>query len=232
MSATYFSGRRAWTVENDLLRATVLEGGGHLAEIVLKHGDSINPLWIQARPTIDSEDYDPVIHRDLYGSTPESRLLSGLAGHNLCFPFWGNPSPSEFAAGMTFHGETNIRRWRLTHESESEMTLEVELPESGMKLRRRFRCQGHALRVDSLATNLSCWDRPFGWCEHVTTGPPFVESGATRFDASLSKGFVTGGIGGPTLIWPEGLQRCRSCSVSTSAVSLRVRTQISLTHSR
>jgi hypothetical protein len=205
MPVTQFSGRPAWTVETYLLRATILQCGGHLAEIVLKDGDRINPLWIQSRPTIDSDVYDPAIHGSLYGRSPESRLLSGLAGHNLCFPFWGNPTPAEVAAGMTFHGETNIRRWQSIQESPDELTLEVHLPESSMKLRRRFRCRGHALHIESQASNLSSWDRPYGWCEHVTMGPPFLEADSTRFDASLTDGFITGDTDGHRLRWPEGL---------------------------
>jgi hypothetical protein len=145
MPETCFAGRAAWTIETESLRVTVLQSGGHLAEIVLKQGERVNPLWNQSRTTIDSDSYDPAIHGALYGTNSESRLLSGLAGHNLCFPFWGDPSPSEFAAGMTFHGETNIRRWQLIEESEDSITIEVVLPESVMKLRRQFRCRRHAL---------------------------------------------------------------------------------------
>jgi hypothetical protein len=36
-------------------------------------------------------------------------------------------------------------------------------------------------------------------------GPPFVESASIRFDASLSKGFITGNVTGPNFAWPEGL---------------------------
>jgi hypothetical protein len=43
--------------------------------------------------------------------------MAGLIGHNLCFPFWGNPSDTEYKAGMTFHGETGITRWNLTRAS-------------------------------------------------------------------------------------------------------------------
>jgi hypothetical protein len=205
MPSTYFSDRNAWTIETELLRASILQCGGHLAEIILKDEGGLNPLWIQSRPTIDSDTYDPAIHNQLYGDGPEARLLSGLAGHNLCFPFWGNPTPTEIAAGMTYHGETNIRRWHCIQELPGEIILEVQLPESAMTLQRRFRCGGHALHVESQATNLSSWDRPIGWCEHVTMGPPFVEAGLTRFDASLTRGFVTGNAEGPRLHWPEGL---------------------------
>ncbi len=200
-----FFGRSAWILETEFIRIKVLQCGGHLAEIVLKGANEVNPLWAPSRPTIDSDVYDPAVHGQLYGTDPESRLLSGLAGHNLCFPFWGNPSPSEFAAGMTFHGETNIRRWQSVEETSNSITLEVQLPESAAILRRNFRCQGHALHVESHAMNLSSWDRPFAWCEHVTMGPPFVESGFSRFDAPLGKGLVTGNFDGPNLIWPEGL---------------------------
>ena len=203
-----FSGRAAWRIETESLRATLLECGGHLAEVVLKQGAGINPLWIQSRPTIDSDKYDPAIHGDIYGRSSESRLLSGLAGHNLCFPFWGDPSPAEFAAGMTFHGETNIRRWQLLEESPDGMILKVELPQSAMKLRRCWRAHGHALHCESEATNLSTWDRPFAWCEHVTMGLPFVESASVRFDASLGKGFITGDSLGKQFRWPQGISLC------------------------
>ena len=207
MPATYFCGRAAWTLETEFLRITLLQCGGHVAEIVLQKGERVNPLWIQSRPTIDSDTYDPAIHGAFYGTNPESRLLSGLAGHNLCFPFWGNPSPAEFAAGMTFHGETNIRRWQLVGEDRHSITIEVELPECAMKMRRQFHCNGYALHCECEAINLSSWDRPFAWCEHVTIGPPFLESDAVRFDASLNKGFVTGDDNGPSLMWPLGLGR-------------------------
>jgi len=205
MPATSFSGRPAWQLESELLRVSVLECGGHLAEIVLKSSNEINPLWIQSRPTIDSDSYDPATHGSIYGTGPESRLLSGLAGHNLCFPFWGNPSQAEVSAGMTFHGETNIRRWRLVEESADSLILEVYLPDSAVIMQRHIRCKGYALHVEGWARSTTNWDRPFAWCEHVTLGPPFLDSGSTRFHASLGQGFVTGDSGGQAFDWPAGL---------------------------
>lgn len=172
--------------------------------MVLKEGEHASPLWVQSRQTIDPDTYNPAVHGTAYGRTPESRLLSGLAGHNLCFPFWGNPSAAEFAAGMTFHGECNIRRWELLEESPDGLVLEVRMPESGTRLRRTLRCRGHALHCDSEAMNVGTWDRPFAWCEHVTIGPPFLESDAVRFDASLGKGFITGESLSPHFSWPHG----------------------------
>jgi hypothetical protein len=207
MPETVFRGRAAWRIENNDLQVTVFQSGGHLAEIVRKHGERVSPLWVQSRDTIDSNTFDPEIHGATYGDNSQSRLLSGLAGHNLCFPFWGNPSPAEFAAGMTFHGETNIRRWQVLEERSAELTVEVTAPESAAKMTRRLRVQGHALHCHAEATNTSTWDRPFGWCEHVTIGPPFLDHNDVRFDASVTKGFVTGAPLGPQLEWPRGLNQ-------------------------
>lgn len=202
-----FHGHAAWALENDHVRITVLKSGGHLAEIVLKQGEPVSPLWVQSRATIDSDTYDPEIHGAIYGTNSESRLLSGLAGHNLCFPFWGDPTTAEFAAGMTFHGETNIRRWKLVEECPGEATVEVTLPESAVKIRRRLRVHGHALHCQTEATNTSAWDWPFAWCEHVTIGPPFLDSADVRFDASVNKGFATGHPHGPDFRWPKGMSQ-------------------------
>ena len=210
MPATTYLDRPAWTLESQELRISILQCGGHIGEITLKSGSEVNPLWVPPLPTIDSDQYDPSVHGAIYGANAEARLLSGLAGHNLCFPYWGDPSKAEAAAGMTFHGETNIRRWSLLKETPDQLSLEVQLPESAMSFRRVIRVKGTTVQVDSVAVNQSAWDRPFGWCEHVTFGPPFLESGMTRFDASADKGFVTGQPGGETFPWPTGKSGAQS----------------------
>ena len=40
-----YHGRRAASIENQELRVTVLEGGGHIAEIFDKDS-GVNPLWL------------------------------------------------------------------------------------------------------------------------------------------------------------------------------------------
>ena len=204
MPISTYLHRPAWKLESEALRLSILQCGGHIGEVVLKDGNEINPLWVPPVPTIDSDQYDPAVHGVVYGTNAEARLLSGLVGHNLCFPYWGNPSEAEATAGMTFHGETNIRRWSLLEETPEKLSLEVELPESAMSFRRSIRLKGTAIHIDSTAVNQSAWDRPFGWCEHVTFGPPFLESGQTRFDASAEQGFVTGHEEAETFCWPTG----------------------------
>jgi len=45
-----YKGRRAWQIENSQLRVTILECGGHVAEILHNPTGDLNPLWIQNRP--------------------------------------------------------------------------------------------------------------------------------------------------------------------------------------
>lgn len=201
---TTFQKRDAWTLETAHLRVTILQSGGHIGEIVLKDAGSINPLWIQSRPTIDPEHYDPATHENFYGGGAGARLLSGLLGHNVCFPFWGNPSASEAKAGMTFHGETGVVRWRMGNASMDSLIVSAELPESQTRFTRTLQIKGQVVAFDETAENTSAWDRPIGWCEHVTLGPPFLERGATVIDASLTRGRSSNGSGSE-FAWPEGL---------------------------
>src|SRR5262245_11027853 len=78
-----FHNRDAWVLETPAMRVTVMQVGGHIAEIVLKGEGAINPLWVQKRPTIDATDYDPARHEKFYGGGSGARLMSGLLGHNI-----------------------------------------------------------------------------------------------------------------------------------------------------
>jgi hypothetical protein len=194
MAQESFHSRACWTIENADIRVTVTESGGHVAALVLKGGPELNPLWVQNRPTIDSDRFDPAIHSAIYGTGSEARLLSGLLGHNLCFPYWGDPSEAEHKAGMTYHGETNIVRWEAVRHSMDALVITAVLPESRLRFTRTFECRGQSV----------LWDRPVAWCEHVTFGPPFLEPGVTRFEASVTRGFRTGEDSPAAFLWPEG----------------------------
>jgi len=204
MAQKWFHNRECWTIENADIRVTVIKSGGHIAALVLKNGPELNPLWVQDRPTIDSERYDPAMHGATYGTGPEARLLCGLLGHNLCFPYWGDPSGAEHNAGMTYHGETNVVRWEEVQCSGDSLVVTALLPESRLRFTRTLQCSGQSVLCESVAENLSAWDRPVGWCEHVTFGPPFLEPGVTRFEASVTRGFRTGGNSDDAFSWPEG----------------------------
>src|SRR5436190_7792723 len=72
---TSYRGRRAATIENDALRLTVLEEGGHIAEIADK-ATGINPLWTPEWPSIEPSRYDPAVHA-VYGGGMDAPLLAG-----------------------------------------------------------------------------------------------------------------------------------------------------------
>jgi hypothetical protein len=199
-----FLGRPAWQIDTPNVRVTILECGGHVAEIVHKASGEINPLWIQNRPTIDSDQFDPAIHGAEFGRDGEAKLISGLAGHNLCFPFWGAPSEAERSAGMTAHGETNIVRWHEIDSDRNSLRLAALLPDSGIRFERTVMCVGKLIYFSETAHNLSAWDRPVAWCEHVTLGAPFLDPACTGIHASLTRGFQTSGDPQNEFAWPEG----------------------------
>ena len=182
---------------------TILQSGGHVAELVLKENGALNPLWVQSRPTIDPDRFDPARDSANYGGGSGAKLMSGLAGHNLCFPFWGNPSDTEDHAGMTYHGETGIARWRKLAGGTDWLTVAADLPESMTRFTRTVRIRNQVALFEETAENLSAWDRPVGWCEHVTFGPPFLERGVTEFGASVTRGRVMSS--GKEIQWSDGL---------------------------
>ena len=208
--STKLHNRDVWQIENPQLRVTVTQVGGHIAEVVLKGRNEMNPLWVQTRPTIDPSEFIREKHEKLYGGGPASRLLSGLIGHNLCFPYWGDPSDSEYQAGMTFHGETGIVRWRQIGEgqagSRQQLSIAADLPESRTRFTRTISLTAGepVVYFENRAENLSALDRPVGWCEHVTVGPPFLKKGVTLFDASLTRGRNLGDQSEKIFDWPTG----------------------------
>ena len=202
--------REVWQIESPQLRVTITQVGGHVAELVFKGKNALNPLWVQSRPTIDPTEFVREKHEKLYGGGPASRLLSGLIGHNLCFPYWGDPSESEYQAGMTFHGETGIVRWQKVGErkegSTQQLSIVADLPESRTRFTRTISLTAgeSVVYFENRAENASALDRPVGWCEHVTVGPPFLKKGVTLFDASLTRGRNIGDSSGKSFEWPTG----------------------------
>ncbi len=198
-----FRSRRAWKLHGEILSLVITQGGGHFAELRLRNDNCPNLLWQPPWPTIEPGAYLEHQHAALYGVGAEARLLSGILGHNLCFPFWGDPSAAECAAGALYHGEAADANWTAQVVSDS-LLLEATFSQSLIRMRRQITCHGNRIQVRSTAENLSMWDRPVGWCEHVTFGPPFLNADATVFEASLGEGFVTGQEDGAALHWPNG----------------------------
>jgi hypothetical protein len=189
-----YRGRRAATIENDVLRVTVLEGGGHIAEILDK-ATGISPLWIPHWDTIEPADYDPTRHPQ-YGGGADGSLLAGLMGHNLCLDIFGGPSAEEAAAGLPAHGETSATAFTIDSAPDG-LSMHTVLPSAQLRVAREITLSGRQVRIRESVENLTAIDRPVGWTEHVTLGPPFLEKGATELRVGADRSMVYPGTFGP-----------------------------------
>ena len=188
MQRSTYRGRRAAAIENRDLRVTVLEEGGHVAEIRDK-ARGVNPLWTPPWPSIEPSAYDPA--RDtVYGSTGEAKLLAGIMGHNICLDIFGGPSAEEEAAGLAAHGEAPVSRFTLSGSSASDLVITTQLPMAQLRFERRITLIDRAVRFEETIENVTGTDRPIGWTQHVTLGPPFLEKGSTEFRASATQSKV------------------------------------------
>jgi hypothetical protein len=185
---TIYRGRRAAAIENQHLRVTVLQEGGHIAEILDKE-TGINPLWTPPWRTMEPSAFGPDTSAE-YGGDAESKLLAGIAGHNLCLDFFGGPSPEEAAAGLTVHGEASVAPYEI-QEAAGALSLRARFPVAQIAFQRHIELLGRTVRIRESVENLTPCDRPIGWTQHVTLGPPFLEKGATQFRASATRSKVS-----------------------------------------
>jgi hypothetical protein len=181
-------GRKAVQLENDTVRVTVLVEGGHIAELLHKPS-GVNPLWTPPWPSIEPSSYNPSKHPE-YGPGADALLLCGIMGHNLCLDLFGGPSEEEAAAGMTAHGEASNALFDVKVK-DAVLTQRTVLRNSGLRFQRTLSLRsGGTLNIIEEVENLTAWDRPVGWTQHVTLGAPFVEPGVTEFRASATRSKV------------------------------------------
>jgi hypothetical protein len=204
--------RRAATISNDRLRLTVLEEGGHIAEITDLASD-VNPLWTPHWPSIEPSQYRRAGDQ-VYGGGADGSLLAGIMGHNVCLDIFGGPSAEEEAAGLPAHGETSVARFTLTVNG-STLEMETTLPSAQLKFARGITLDDRVVRIRERVENLTSADRPVGWTQHVTMGPPFLERGVTEFRVSADRSLVFPGTFGPAdyleagaeFQWPQAPRR-------------------------
>jgi len=207
-------GRRAFVLENGLIRVSTLPGGGFIGEVRFKSDDprkSVNPMRVPHYQTIDPYTYDIAKHGDLYGTGIQRRLMSGYMGHFLCFPQFAASSAAEFRQDYGQHGEALAVEWKLE---------KVETPKDGVTLRYSAGLPMTQYRVERAITlpadetvayveesveNMVPYDRPMQWVQHVTFGPPFLELNKTYSDASVAKVVLRPGVKATAeATWPQG----------------------------
>jgi hypothetical protein len=189
MSETLYHGRRAHALDNGSLEIVVTVEGGHIAAVTEK-ATKLNPLWLPPWPSLEPSRYDPARHPG-YGANDESKLLAGILGHSLCLDIFGGPSEAEAAAGLGVHGEAPVAAYDVAVSGDT-LTQRTVLPQAQIQFTRTI-CLPAGNRVATVqetVENLSGMDRPIGWTQHVTLGPPFLEKGRTQFRANATRGKV------------------------------------------
>ena len=195
-------GRSGFRLRADWGYVSVLAGGGHICELNLNVCSGVNPLWRPPWVTIDPTHYATVKHARSYGEPPDGRLLAGIAGHSLSFDHFGPPSREETAAGLTTHGEAPALKWDIHKQVRSpkpQLQYGLTLPEARIRFSRTLTLDrvNPVIYCEEEAVNLSPYDRPISWNEHVTFGPPFLETGITWFDMPATRAKVCAGSYSP-----------------------------------
>ena len=178
MPKTTYLGRKAVSLENDALRLTVTEEGGHIAEVFSKAA-GVNPLWVPNWTTGEPSNFGPQ-QEQIFGTGVESKLLYGILGHNLCVDLFGGPSATEFAAGITVHGEASILRYDVT-ERNGSLVCSLHMPLAQLRVTRTLTLHGSDVLIHESVENLAAFDRPLAWTQHVTLSPPFLDPKTTEF---------------------------------------------------
>lgn len=196
-SESKVNGREAVSLENMLIRVSMLTGGGYLGELRLKSSDpmkGINPMRTPHYRTIDPQDYNPLKHDTLYGTGSDRKVMAGYAGHFLCFPYVGGMNSGfERELGYAAHGEAAVVEWDIERleagNGKATIVSSAYLPLSSYRVRRTLSLlDGQpVVLVEEEVENLEGFDRPYQWVQHITFGDPFIESGKTFADAPVSR---------------------------------------------
>lgn len=198
-SSTYLR-RRAVSIENEHLRVTVVEEGGHIAEVFHKAA-GVNPLWVPSWAGTEPSAFGPE-QEALFGTGVEGRLLCGILGHNACLDLFGGPSKEEFAAGMTAHGEASLLPYEL-QEVEGSLVCRLHMPLAQLRFERTVTLHGEDVHIHESVTNLAAFDRPLAWTQHVTLGPPFLDPTVTEFRMTGDRAAtIDGPLGAPGYLEP------------------------------
>lgn len=196
---TFWHGRKAYLLKNDTIQLVTLTGGGHIAEFRFVDGSpfsQLSPLWVPPWKSMEPYEYREKVHSRLYGSLLEGKLLSGIAGHNICLDYFGPPTQAETRLGLSQHGEAPMSKWQKivsrTDRQKTSLTLSTRLPAAGLTFTRNLRLQRGApvIYFTETVVNENRKDHFFHWVQHVTLGPPFVSPHDSRVALPGSRGMT------------------------------------------
>lgn len=194
ITATTWRGQPAWRLAGVSRSVVVTATGAHLAALTARD-DPLNALWEPSWPAADPAGVRPGPDC-AYGDGPESALLAGICGSNLCLPRFGGPRPGE-PGGV--HGEAPVVPW--THAGGGVFT--ATLAGSALVVERRFLLSGEELNLVTQVRNAGPAPRQVGWCEHITLGGAFLDG--VDVTAGIDRATTEPGVQDPGFRFPGSL---------------------------
>ena len=172
------NGRKVVWVGSQELQIALAEEGGHIAALRAEGIDQrSNPYWQPPWPSLEPSSVTSTIVNEDYGGPPEGRLLASILGHSLALDLYGPPSMEEAASGVVTHGQVAVLPWTW-HEPDENSVIGKCLDTFGqLRFSRYIKVVGLCAVIEEKVENLCSCDRPLGWQEHVSFGPPFCEEG-------------------------------------------------------
>src|SRR5439155_23107512 len=73
---------------------------------------------------------------------------------------------------------------------DTRLAMRARFPLAQIAVERHLELQDRMVCLREIVENLSNVDRPIGWTQHVTLGPPFLQKGVTEFSASATRSRV------------------------------------------
>lgn len=194
-----WKNRKALMLNNGSLQATVLAGGGHIAELCITDAGRPSPnlLWESPWVTADPDSAEFARLGELYGSAPIGPFLAGYTGHTLCLDTFGLPSIDDAVRGIPLHGEASARMWELV-PAEDGCAMHVKLPVSQLEFSRTIRAaMGQSvLFVEECLTNTGPDAHEVHWVQHVSLGAPLLSAENSFLRASVDR----------CRSWPDGYE--------------------------
>jgi hypothetical protein len=192
--AARWRDRSAMTLANGVVEATLLPGGGHLAQwrFAANHGPSQdNVLWETPWETADPGSPSHTAITEQFADQAAGQFLASYTGHALCLDGFGPASAAEAAVGVSLHGEAPNTKWTFTMQRSNLALGSVELPVAGLRVDRQFSLlsEESVLRVEERVTNLRAAERSLHWVQHAAFGPPYSTKEA-RATASVRDGIT------------------------------------------
>ena len=147
----------------------------------------MNPLWTPPWHSIEPSVYGPA--RTPLRIGRESKLLAGIMGHNVCLDIFGGPSDGRIRRGD--QGTRRRLRLRLRDRGIGRAASDEARASAGRTaFERTIELRRAGVRIRESVENLSATDRPIGWTQHVSLGPPFLEKGETEFRMAATRSKV------------------------------------------